>query len=392
MKTNKAVLMKIIVFGVIATVMTVALGVKLANSRLFADTYELEAAFEDATGVLAGDAVKLAGVDVGRVKSAEIRNGQAVVRFNIDKNIELPTDSTVGIRWRNVLGQRFLYVYPGDDEDVYAEGDRIPVANTDDVNDIGELLNTVGPILKAIDPDEANAFLDAVNTALQGNENDVRQLLDEGAELVATLAQEDETIADLLGSADQVTAAFASQDEALGQIFDNLDTVGIVLERRLRDVNSLVSDFSVVQRELEKIVTENRADIDGTIANLDTIANLLASERKNLAETLKTLPLGVISYHQTSSWGEWFNVRIVKVVLQDQSSNIVVEQGELENQHSDEGGSPAVGDGAGDGYPEDEQGDDQSEAGDGDDGRYVTPISEGIGSILRFALLGGARQ
>ena len=41
--------------------------------------------------------------------------------------------------------------------------------------------------------------------------------------------------------------------------------------------------------------------------------------------------------------------------------------------------------------PEDEQGDDQSEQGDGDDGRYVTPISEGIGSILRFALLGGAR-
>ncbi len=384
---GKSTLVKVLVFAAVAAVLTTALGVKLANSRMFADTYEMEAAFDDAAGVMAGDAVKLAGVDVGRVVGTEIDNGQAIVRFNIDKTIQLPKDSTIGIRWRNVLGQRFLYVYPGDDTVAYEEGDRISSENTEDVSDIGELLNKVGPILKAIDPDEANAFLDSVNTALQGNEGDVRNLIDEGAELAKTLAAEDENIKDLLSSADEITAAFASQDEALGDIFENLDTVGVVLERRLRDVNSLVSDFSVVQRELDDVVSRNRDNIDATIASLDTVANTLASKRTQLAETLRTLPLGVISYQQTSGWGEFFNVRLVRLVVMDRDSNIIVERSELDNQHSDEGGSPETGDGEGDEYPQDDQGDDQSES-DDDGSRSV---SEGIEAILRFVLLGGAR-
>lgn len=384
---HKTIFIKVIVFAAVAAVMTTALGIKLANSRLFSDTYELEAAFEDASGVMGGDAVKLAGVDVGRVTGTRIENGEAIVRFNIDKDIVLPTDSMVGIRWRNVLGQRFIYVYPGDDSETFEEGDRIASTNTEDVSDVGELLNKVGPILKAIDPDEANAFLDSVNTALQGNEAEVRQLLDEGAELAQTLGAEDENIQDLLTSADRVTAAFASQDEALGEIFDNLDGVGEMLRRRLLDVNALVTDFSVVQRELDDVVTENAEDIDATLAGLDSVATHLAKNRKNLGETLRTLPLGVIGYQQTSSWGEFFNVRIIRITVQDPDSNILVDVQEADNQHGDEGGSPAVGDGEGDGYSEDEDGDDTSN-GDGGDRRSA---SEGIEAILRFVLLGGAR-
>jgi ABC-type transporter Mla subunit MlaD len=151
-------------------------------------------------------------------------------------------------------------------------------------------------------------------------------------------------------------------------------------------VNSLVSDFSVVQRELDDVVSRNRENIDATIASLDTVANTLASKRTQLAETLQTLPLGVISYQQTSGWGEFFNVRLVRLTVMDGDSNIIVERSELDNQHGDEGGSPESGDGEGDEYPQDDQGDDESESSDG--GRSA---SEGIEAILRFVLLGGLR-
>jgi hypothetical protein len=35
------------------------------------------------------------------------------------------------------------------------------------------------------------------------------------------------------------------------------------------------------------------------------------------------LPAGVSGYWQTTSWGEWFNVRIVKWVIKDQNGNPV---------------------------------------------------------------------
>ncbi|MGH2754967.1 MAG: MlaD family protein [Actinomycetota bacterium] len=379
MKVSKVMLIKVVVFAAIAGLMTVALGVKLANSRLFAKTYSLEAEFEDATGVLLNDAVKLAGVDVGRVEAAEIEDGKAILTFNLDEDIELPKDSTVSIRWRNVLGQRFLYVFPGDDEEVWEEGDRIPVSQTRDVNDIGAFINRVGPVLKAIDPDEANAFLDAINTALEGNEQDIRQLLDDGAKLAQTLADEDIQIKGLIRSSSEIMGAFASQNEALGGIFDNLDGVGTMLRRRIEDVNTLVTDFAAVQRQLNQLVTENRENIDASIAGLDTVANILADEKKNLAKTLHTMPLGVIGYAQTSSWGEFFNVRLIALTVQDTASNIVVEQRELDNQHGDTGGEPETGGGGGD---------DDDEDGGNAGGSEPAPVSEGIEAVLRYALTG----
>ena len=124
-------LAKVAVFTLLSIGLTGALLVKIGNMRLFAHTYSLEAEFADASGVFRGDAVKLAGVDVGRVDSAHIEDGRAVVKFNLDDDIKLTSDSIVAIRWRNVLGQRFLYVYPGSgDGAAFKDGDRVPLAQT----------------------------------------------------------------------------------------------------------------------------------------------------------------------------------------------------------------------------------------------------------------------
>lgn len=395
MKGHTGTLIKVLIFATIATMMTVALGVRLANTRLFAKTYKLEAAFEDATGVLRGDAVKLAGVDVGRVEGFFIDGGEAIIEFNIDEDIRLPKDSEVALRWRNVLGQRFLYVYPGDGDDVFEAGDRIPTENTEDVADIGTLLNNAGPILKAIDPRDANAFLDAVNTALTGNEKDVRGLIKDGAKLAETLAGEDENIKRLISSTDSIMAAYASQDQALGRIFDDLDVVGAALRRRITDVNSLVTNFADVQRQLDKLFNENKANIDTSLDSLDAVARLLKNNRAGLAETLRTLPYGIIGYNQTSSWGEWFNVRIVRINVRDPNSDIILDQAEDESQHPQSGGSPAVGHGANDGYDKDEDGDDRNPRGSGDEGdgeqrsgRSGSGTSTDISAILRFLFSG----
>jgi phospholipid/cholesterol/gamma-HCH transport system substrate-binding protein len=392
MKVSKAMLAKVLIFAAFAGVMTVMLGVKLANSRLFADTYVLQAEFDNANGVIKGDAVKLAGVDIGRVEGAAIEDGKAVVTFNLDKTVELPTDSSVAIRWRNVLGQRFLYVYPGNDDAFFSEGDRVPGEQNRDVNDIGEFFNRIGPVLKAIDPDEANAFLDAVNIALTGNERDVRQLIDDGATLASTLAGEDEEIKDLLTSADTILAAYAGQEEAIGDIFDDLDSVGGVLARRIGDINSLVTDFAVVQRHLDGLATRNRTNIDTSLDSLDVIARVLKNNRTNLAETLKTLPLGTAGYYQTSSWGEFFNVRIVEIQVRDQQSGILVKEREAENQHGDEGGSPEVGHGANDGYEKNENGEDGDPKQGGGNSRGDDDPQRsgrtGIESVLGFVLMG----
>ncbi|MGH2734333.1 MAG: MlaD family protein [Actinomycetota bacterium] len=373
MRLSKKLLAKVVVFTLICAVLTVALGVKLANSRLFADTYVMKAEFDNAAGVMRGDAVKIAGVDVGRVESSEIRGGRALITFNIDKAVRLPQDSTAAIRWRNVTGQRFLYVYPGTADDDYDEEQVIPASQTEDVADIGEFLNRLGPILQAINPEQANAFLDAMNTALTNNEANVRALLDAGAVLSSDLAEKDQEISSLLDNSDEIMAAFASQDRNIESILDDVEDVSGVLARRTDDINTLVTNFADVQEQLDELLVSSRSNIDSSIGSLHSITDLLARNKKNLKRTLESVPAGVSNYFQTSSWGEFFNVRLIKLMVQDNQGNDLAVVSEADNQHGDSGGGTGDGDGGN---------------GDGDGGGSEPPARENVGSILRYVLTG----
>src|SRR4051812_37119165 len=59
----------------------------------FHKTYAINAAFTDATGLVKGDEVRLAGVRVGKVSAMKVDAGKALVTMNVDKAYKLPASS-----------------------------------------------------------------------------------------------------------------------------------------------------------------------------------------------------------------------------------------------------------------------------------------------------------
>jgi phospholipid/cholesterol/gamma-HCH transport system substrate-binding protein len=333
LRFSRKTLVKVALFTLVSFVFTVGLGIRIGNLHPFAHVYKLSAKFADASGVFKGDAVKMAGVDVGRVQGTTIENGLAVVTFTVSKAVKLTTDSVVGIRWRNVLGQRFLYLYPGDRQGrTLRDGDVIPPSRTETAADLGEFLNRLGPILKAIDPQKANAFIDAMDIALTGNEAAVRALIGNGATLADRLAQMDQQVKTLIGSSDTVVTTYANQDKAIGSIIDSLAQLGGRLRGMTGDINSVVTNFADVQQQLSRLLRDNKQNIDVSLSELASVLTNLDRNKANLARTLCTLPAGVAPYFDTTSWGEWFNVRIIAFSLRNRQSQVVGGASELPNQ------------------------------------------------------------
>ncbi|MFL5798003.1 MAG: MlaD family protein [Actinomycetota bacterium] len=329
LRFSKKTLVKVLAFVAVSAVFTTVLASKIGNLEFFKHEYSLSAVFSDATGVFKGDAVKLAGVDVGRVSGAHISDGHGVVDFTVDDSVKLSRDAVVAIRWRNVLGQRFLYLYPGSGRGrPLQDGDVVPMSNTEDAGDIGQLLNELGPILKAIDPPKANAFLDAMNEALAGNEGTVRQLVTEGGGLAQRLAGMDNQIQTLISSSDTVMSTYARQDRAISQILDDLDSVGGSLHGMTSNIDSLIVNFAQVQQQLDQLLKQNRGNIDASIGELEVLTRLLQGNKGKLGQTLCSLPAGVSGYFQTTSWGQWFNVRIVRFELKNKNDQTLLSEGE----------------------------------------------------------------
>jgi virulence factor Mce-like protein len=344
LRFSKVTLAKVLAFAAASLVLTLILAVKIGNMQSIKlgpltvygpHQYTLDAQFRDAAGVFKGDAVKLAGVDVGSVAGTRIENGLGVVEFKVDDSVRIPRDSRIAIRWRNVLGQRFIYIYPGrSDGSLYHDGDVVPVSRTEDAGDLGQFLNELGPILRAINPDEANAFLDAMNTALANNTVGVQQLLDSGANLAGRLGSMDGQIKTLVGTSNTVLSTYARQNRSLGRILDDLNVVSIRLDSMKGDLDRFIVNFADVQQRLNQLLRNNRGNIDASLSELQSLVALLVRNSQNLETTLCTLPAGLTPYADTTSWGEWFNVRITKLMIRDRHGRTLFQQGETKQERS----------------------------------------------------------
>ncbi|QXC61953.1 MCE family protein [Aquihabitans sp. G128] len=311
-------LVKVTVYSLVCLAVLGALVARIGNIDFFADKTSYQAVLPDVTGLLVNDEVKVAGVAVGKVTKISVQRGKAVVSFEVKPSVKLRSSTEVGVRWRNVLGQKYLYLYPGTSGKALEPGDRLPEGQTVKSADVGEFLNSVGPILRAIDPAKANAFIRALNEALDGNEDKVRSLLSSTANIATDLGGSDQQIGDLIGNLDKVVGKLADRDDDLNTAVTRFQKLSGTLAANNDDLQTLVERFAAVQGKLDTLVSENRTDLDSTIDDLGTIAAVLHDHREDLDTALATLPAGLRPYDDVSSYGQWFQIRVVVTCLANQ--------------------------------------------------------------------------
>ncbi len=319
-RSDGRVALKLAAYTVVCLLVLGWLVSAVGNTAFFTDRTGYEAELDDATGLRVNDAVKIAGVEVGSVTGIDIEEGHAVVSFEVDDGTVLPAGTRSGIRWRNVLGQKYLYLYPAGDGEPLAPGARIPIEQSVPSADVGDFLNAVGPVLQAIDPEDADAFVQAVSTGVTGNEAEIRAMIDDGALLASALGGLDGEVGSIITNLDQVAGAVAQRDDAVDELLVNLSSLSGDLAGRNQSLNALITDFADVQRRLEQLLRDNRGDLDGTIDDLRVIASTLARHDDDLEGALATLLEGVAPYHLISSTGQWFGVRATVACLANQAT------------------------------------------------------------------------
>jgi phospholipid/cholesterol/gamma-HCH transport system substrate-binding protein len=89
--------------------------------------YVLYARFENLSGLNERAKVSLSGVTIGRVISIELdtENYVAVVKMAIDKNVPLTTDTSASILTAGLLGEKYIGLSVGADEETLMNFDAI---------------------------------------------------------------------------------------------------------------------------------------------------------------------------------------------------------------------------------------------------------------------------
>lgn len=114
-----------VLLGLAAIVyLTLKLG---AGALVGSDTYPLEARFANTGGLNKGSTVMLGGVTVGRVEAIRLdpSDFSAIVEMSVLKNVRLPSDTMASIKTSGLIGDKFVALAPGAEEELLSPSDRI---------------------------------------------------------------------------------------------------------------------------------------------------------------------------------------------------------------------------------------------------------------------------
>ncbi|MGI9017949.1 MAG: MCE family protein [Euzebya sp.] len=283
-----------------------------------------EAVLEEAGGLAVGDDVRIAGVDIGRVNGISLYQGNAVVEFEVAEDVVPTTTWQAGARWRNAIGQRFLYLYPNpggqslvSDQLGEDAAGRIPVDRSVEVADLAQFVATLDPLLAAIDPASQNKLTNALNDVLVGRDETIQTLVSNISELAGTVSDEEPEIRAVIANANLLLGEYNSREDQLTNLIDNLASVSRTLANRSGEVLDSAVDLADVQAQLADLIATNDQGLVNSVDNLRRITDSIGSQRGAFEDSIASLRQGLASYMIISRRGQWFNVRGVAVQVQE---------------------------------------------------------------------------
>jgi len=304
-------LIKLVVFIVVTVLATGLLAATIGNLR-FGGTTSYQALFTDATGLLKGDDVRIAGVRVGEVDGVAVaRKGNrsvARVTFNVDSDRPVAVSTRAQIRYRNLVGQRYVALSEGAGSGrALTEHGTIPLRQTQPALDLTVLFNGFKPLFAALNPQDVNAFAMEIIKTLQGEAGDVNSLLGHTASLTSTLADRDAVIGRTIDNLNAVLGTVDEHGKQLSTLISELQRFVSGLATDRQAIGASLTNIANLADATAGLVKEGRPAIRADVKELGAVAGNLDDNKKVVAGVLQRLPNKLDTITRTATYGSWFN-------------------------------------------------------------------------------------
>ncbi len=310
-------LAKLLLFLVVTGTLTAILAVIIGNVA-FLTTHTYKAVFSDVTSLVKGDDVRIAGVRVGNVSDVRVdSDATAEVTFTVDADVTLTQSTLASLRYRNMIGQRYLALSEGAEGSSarLEPGSTIPLSRTQPALDLTVLFAGFKPLFQALSPEDTNQLAYELIQVFQGESGTVESLLGHTASLTQTLADRDDLIGSVISNLTVVLTSFNERDTELSSTISTLQQLISGLKDDRGVLTGSLDDIAALSTETAGLLTEIRPDLTADIAHLRELTSEIGTKkaRKALDRTLTILPIKIDRIGRTTEYGSFFNFYVCDV-------------------------------------------------------------------------------
>ncbi|MBC2642274.1 MULTISPECIES: MCE family protein [unclassified Rhodococcus (in: high G+C Gram-positive bacteria)] len=276
------------IIGVAVASMIVIATLQYDQLQFLSGGTQYSAVFEDAGGLMAGDTVTLAGVDVGKVADVELDDQNVLVTFSIQDGIALGDATEANIKTNTVLGRKSLAVTPLG-HDTMRVGSTIPLERTNSPYSLNDALGDLSTTVSELDTDKVNNALNAMSGALENTPPELRTALDGLTRLSESINSRDESLRQLLSRAENVTGILAERSGQINSLIVDGNQLFGELDRRRAAISQLIVNISAVSQQLTGLVQDNEEQMKPTLDKLNSVVEILQRNKDNISQALDGL-------------------------------------------------------------------------------------------------------
>jgi phospholipid/cholesterol/gamma-HCH transport system substrate-binding protein len=304
------------VFAAVCLLATYALFMVFDRIR-YEPQNQYSAEFTNISGLRVGDFVRIAGVEVGKVKHIAIRPDTVVVTdFTADKDVALTQGTRAAIRYEDVVGHRYLELQQGAAAlPRVSAGTTIPVDRTEPALDLDALIGGFRPLFRALDPVQVNALSAQLITAFQDQGAAIGGFLEQAAVVTNTLADRDDLIQGVIDNLNTVLGSVGDQSQQFDKAITSFSTLMSRFAEHKDSLSDSVAYGNAASASIADLLSKIREPFKQTVAQSDRVSSIVVADHDYFDDFLNTLPQAYQVLARQGMYGDFFTFYLCDAVL-----------------------------------------------------------------------------
>jgi phospholipid/cholesterol/gamma-HCH transport system substrate-binding protein len=276
-----------------------------------------KAQFANVSGLEGGNFVRIAGVEVGKVKHIAVQPDSTVlIEFTAADSVVLTEGTRAAIRFADLTGGRYVALEEGAGAvKRLSPGATIPLSRTEPALDLDALIGGFRPLFRALDPDQVNKLTGQLISAFQGQGGTIGSFLTQAAALTNTLADRDQLIGQVIVNLNTVLGSLGGQSGQFAKAVDSLSELVKGLAARKQDISNSVAYANAAAGSIGDLLAQARPPVKKVVHEADRTAGTILADHDWFDNYLNNWPDATAILNRQGIYGDFFSFYLCDVVL-----------------------------------------------------------------------------
>lgn len=254
--------------------------------------YTVKARFANVLNLVPQSAVKVNDVPVGRVTKVALPEGgwTAEVTMKINGRVRLPANARAELRQSSLLGEKFIELggAPGG-TGTLADGAMIPESRTGRTVEVEEVFGALSMLLNGGGIAQLRTITTELNRALDGNEPQIRSLLERAHRLARDLDANRRGITGAIDGVARLSATLRAHRAQIGVALRDIEPGLKVLEEQRGALVRMLKSLDDLSAIAVSTIDRSRDDLIADLKALEPTLDRLSDAGRDLPKALQVL-------------------------------------------------------------------------------------------------------